>query len=170
MFFVIHINDFHSFTETLRKWPPFYFTERYCNKPLEIPKIFPNEENITISRGDSVWIPIWAIHRDPKFWWDPEVFDPERFATHNMHNLVPNSFIPFGVGPRSCVGVGMALMQIKVIVSEILTIFEVVQVRQTTQNILLDHRTFNLSPVGGIYLGLKKRFMWFLILYDYIYW
>ncbi|XP_044758905.1 uncharacterized protein LOC123316755 [Coccinella septempunctata] len=146
-------------SETLRKWPPIYFTERRCNRSFTFTKQSPNEKNVHLSVGDNVWIPIWAIHRDPKYWWNPEVFDPDRFIPQTQNTILHHTFIPFGSGPRGCLASKFTIMQIKIIVSEILTIFEVVPVKNTPQHVVLDHNTFNLSPKDGIWLGLKKRFI-----------
>ncbi|XP_045476899.1 cytochrome P450 9e2-like [Harmonia axyridis] len=146
-------------SETLRKWPPCYFTERCCNETWIIKKRWANERNAWLLDGDAVWIPIWAIHRDPKHWWQPEVFDPERFSPNSHKTIEPGTFIPFGVGPRTCLGDKYSLSQIKIVVSEILALFEVVPTNKTPKTIELNHRTLNLSPKDGLWLGLKKRFM-----------
>lgn len=49
-------------------------------------------------------IPIYGLHHDPKHFPDPEKFDPERFSEENKHNIAPNTYLPFGVGPRNCIG------------------------------------------------------------------
>lgn len=49
-------------------------------------------------------IPIWPIHRDPQYYENPDKFDPERFSDENKHKIQPFTYMPFGIGPRSCVG------------------------------------------------------------------
>lgn len=49
-------------------------------------------------------IPIMAIHRDPQYFENPLKFDPERFSDENKHNIKPFTYIPFGLGPRNCIG------------------------------------------------------------------
>lgn len=49
-------------------------------------------------------IPIWAIHRDPNLFPRPNEFDPERFSEMNKANINPMSYMPFGIGSRSCLG------------------------------------------------------------------
>lgn len=51
-----------------------------------------------------IGIPIFAIQRYPEYFPDPEKFDPERFNDENKHKIRPCSFIPFGSGPRNCIG------------------------------------------------------------------
>lgn len=57
-----------------------------------------------IEKGSNIAIPIYSIQQDPKYYPDPERFDPDRFSDANKHNIVPGSYIPFGIGPRNCIG------------------------------------------------------------------
>lgn len=51
-----------------------------------------------------VLISVFSIHRDEKYYPNPEIYDPERFSDENKHKILPFSYIPFGVGPRNCIG------------------------------------------------------------------
>lgn len=62
------------------------------------------ESNITLNVGDKLIIPIYSLHRDPKYYSDPEVFDPERFTEENINSRPLGTFLPFGDGPRICIG------------------------------------------------------------------
>lgn len=75
-----------------------------CVKEYTIEPIKPTEQPLTISEGMPVFIPIRAIHYDPKYFPNPDRFDPERFSEENKHSIVPGSYIPFGIGPRNCIG------------------------------------------------------------------
>lgn len=48
--------------------------------------------------------PIHAIHMDEKYFPEPEKFDPERFSDDNKHDIKPGTYLPFGIGPRNCIG------------------------------------------------------------------
>jgi cytochrome P450 family 9 len=88
------------FTETLRLYPPASAVDRICVKPYTLKSDPPME----MSPGDVVFIPILGLHRDPSHYPDPERFDPERFSDENKQNINPMTYLPFGVGPRSCIG------------------------------------------------------------------
>lgn len=57
-----------------------------------------------INEGDGIWVPIYGIHRDPKYYANPDKFDPERFSDANKDTIQPFSYLPFGSGPRNCIG------------------------------------------------------------------
>lgn len=57
-----------------------------------------------MKKGESIWLPLHMIHLDPDYWKEPEKFDPERFSDENKKNIKQSSYLPFGIGPRGCVG------------------------------------------------------------------
>lgn len=59
---------------------------------------------VTIPKGLKIWIPTYAIHNDPDIYPDPDKFDPERFSEDNIKQRHPMHFLPFGHGPRNCIG------------------------------------------------------------------
>jgi cytochrome P450 family 6 len=86
----------------LRKYPPVPELNRICTKDYKVPG-----SNIVIKKDTKVWIPVLGLHRDPEFYPDPEKFDPERFSDDNKNQHRPYTFIPFGEGPRVCIGTYM---------------------------------------------------------------
>lgn len=90
-------------SETLRKWPPVVATDRACTIPYQLVNES-NGQKINFNRGDGIWIPILGLHRDPNYFPNPDLFDPERFSVENRNNIRPFTYIPFGVGPRNCIG------------------------------------------------------------------
>ena len=93
--------------ETLRLFPAAIFIERVPTEDYEL-----TGTGITIKKDHVVHIPAYAIHRDPEYFADPEVFRPERFLPENIaHNRY--TYLPFGAGPRSCLGMRLAQLEIK---------------------------------------------------------
>ena len=74
---------------------------------------FLGDTGLTIKKGMSIQIPIHAIHHCPDFYPSPNRFDPERFLPENRDKLIPYTYLPFGAGPRNCVGMRFALMEAK---------------------------------------------------------
>lgn len=87
--------------ESLRKWPPATVLRRQCVQDYNYNH---NSVNLLIEKGICIVISVYGIQRDPKYWPDPEKFDPERFNSVNKSKIIAGSFLPFGLGPRSCLG------------------------------------------------------------------
>lgn len=87
------------FAETLRLYPSLPLVPRVCTKDYPVPGT-----DFVLKPGTGVIISIMGIHRDPDLWPNPHAFDPERFTLKNREKIVPYSWIPFGEGPRICVG------------------------------------------------------------------
>jgi len=97
LYFVLTVSL--SFSETLRKYPPLVTLNRVVTKPYVIPGT-----QIKLKIGTKIVVPVHAIHYDPKYYSDPEAFEPDRFSDENIHNIQPNTYMPFGDGPRFCIG------------------------------------------------------------------
>lgn len=90
------------YTETFRIHPPAPIIRRVCTKKYTIP-----DSDVTLNVGETIIIPIYALHHDPKYYPKPEVFDPERFNDENKSLRPHSTFIPFGDGPRICIGMNL---------------------------------------------------------------
>lgn len=88
-------------SEALRKWPPAAITDRVCVKDYEYDD---GKRKFQIEKDIAFWIPIYAFHYEPKYFPEPEKFDPERFSDDNKSKIIPGTYIPFGIGPRNCIG------------------------------------------------------------------
>ncbi|EFN88978.1 Cytochrome P450 6A1 [Harpegnathos saltator] len=86
--------------ETLRKYPPATFLMRQSTSSYTFDSVKTN-----IPKGQPVWIPVYAIQRDPNIYPNPDIFDPERFKGEVMQNRNTMYYLPFGSGPRNCIGV-----------------------------------------------------------------
>lgn len=99
--------------EILRLYPPLPFLDRECDNIGEKGYSLEPVSEFTIPNKMPVYIPIYAIQRDEKYFPNPEEFNPERFAPENKDNIVPYSYMPFGIGPRACIGERFGMMQAK---------------------------------------------------------
>lgn len=97
--------------ETLRKYPPAPFLIRECTKTYHVPK-----SSLVIEKGTSVIISSFGMHRDPEIFEDPLAFKPDRFEESPTGNGKGQGlfYMPFGDGPRICIGMRMGKMTIKI--------------------------------------------------------
>ncbi|PNF15724.1 Cytochrome P450 6k1 [Cryptotermes secundus] len=138
--------------ETLRKYPPVVLITRECTKTIKL-----SGTDVTVEKGVQVLLPILALHRDPKYYPDPERFDPERFSEEERKKRPQFSYIPFGEGPRLCIGMRFAMMQVKVGLINVLSKFEVQASDKTPPIAEIDTRAVIMTPKGGMWLNLVKR-------------
>lgn len=93
-----------SFLESLRMYPPMFLIDRKCVRPYTFEPAAPDKQPLKVEPEQVLFIPAYAIHRDEKYYPEPERFDPERFSEENKPKIHPGSYIPFGIGPRNCMG------------------------------------------------------------------
>lgn len=86
-------------SETLRVYPPAGASDRKCTKDYKLPGT-----ELIVKKGQGLLVPIYAMQHDPEYFPEPEKFNPERFSKENEGNIVPYTYIPFGSGPRNCIG------------------------------------------------------------------
>jgi cytochrome P450 len=103
--------------ESLRLYPPVWaLFGREPHADVEL-------GGYVLPRGAQVIIFPWGIHRNPRFFEDPEKFDPGRFAPERVKELTPDAYIPYGLGPHLCIGAGFANMQMVLTVATVLQRF-----------------------------------------------
>lgn len=111
-----------SIKETLRLYTPLYHTPRVATKDTYF-------QGTHIPEGTTVTVGVAAMHRDPRYWHDPEEFQPERFLdgqTNKEQAKHPRlAWLPFGGGAHSCIGLAFGMMQIKLIIAALLTNFDI---------------------------------------------
>jgi cytochrome P450 family 9 len=110
--------------ESLRKWPVFRVTIRSCNKDYQLIDDTTGD-SYSIHKGTVLAIPIGAIQMDPKYFPDPEKFDPYRFSDENIASIQSGTYLPFSSGPRFCIGNRYALLKAKLFLFNILTRFRI---------------------------------------------
>ena len=96
-----------AIAETLRLYPPGWLLTRRAIADDRI-------GDVAVAAGDDVLIPPYLVHRHPAFWPDPERFAPERFRDPGQAQRSRFSYLPFGLGPRACIGEPLALMEMQV--------------------------------------------------------
>ncbi|KAL6420612.1 hypothetical protein ACFW04_014644 [Cataglyphis niger] len=83
--------------EALRLYPSVFSILRNIKEDVKL-------HSYDIPAGTMIYLNIYAVHRDPNFWPNPEVFDPDRFLPERIQNRHPYSYLPFSAGPRNCIG------------------------------------------------------------------
>lgn len=141
--------------EVMRIRPPVSFTDRICTKDCEL--VLDNGRKVKIDKGIQLWIPIYAYHRDPKYFPNPEKFDPERFSDANKGNINMAAYIPFGVGPRNCIGSRFSLVEAKVILYYLLKDFSLETNSQTEIPLKIQSTATGVYPKNGLYLNIRLR-------------
>lgn len=102
--------------EAMRLYPPGPYGARETTAELRL-------GDYTLPAGTTIFYPFWAVHMNPAHWPDPTRFDPDRFtpeASATRHRL---AYIPFGIGPRSCEGAALALVEAKLALAVVLKRF-----------------------------------------------
>ncbi|XP_028640341.1 cytochrome P450 3A9-like [Grammomys surdaster] len=135
--------------ETLRLYPVGGRLERVCKKDVEINGVF-------IPKGTVVMVPTFALHKDPKCWPEPEAFCPERFSKKNQDSINPYTYLPFGNGPRNCIGMRFALMNMKVALVRVLQNFCFQPCKETQIPLKLRKKGF-FQPEKPIILSAVSR-------------
>ncbi|XP_038141277.1 cytochrome P450 3A30 isoform X2 [Cyprinodon tularosa] len=135
--------------ESLRLFPIAPRLERVAKASVEI-------NGLVIPKDMVVMIPTWPLHRDPEMWPEPEKFKPERFSKKNKDKIDPYTYMPFGSGPRNCIGMRFALVMIKLAVVEILQQYSFSVCKETEIPFEMDVQGL-LAPKRPIQLKLVPR-------------
>ena len=143
-------------SETLRKWPQGSRLDRKCTKAFEIQPERVGEQVVKLKEGDFCWIPVYGLHMDPNYFPNPDAFDPERFNDENIEKIQPCTYLPFGSGPRNCIGSRFALLETKIVLYYLLLEFEFVPTEKTQIPIKIRKDSALLLPEKGFHIGFKR--------------
>jgi cytochrome P450 len=105
------------FRETVRLYPPITFIPRVAAEATKIGKY-------KVKRGAMIMISPWTIHRNENYWKNANVFDPDRFSIEREDELVAGAYLPFGLGPRVCVGAAFATTEATLIMARLIRRFD----------------------------------------------
>jgi cytochrome P450 len=133
------------FQETLRLYPPAYFFGREAAHDVVI-------AGMPIPTGTAIGICPYALHRDARFWDDPRAFDPDRFEPAREATQHRFAYLPFGGGPRVCIGNQFALMEGQIILA---TIAQHVK-PELVIDVIEPHPEVTLRPKDGVIAKIKR--------------
>ena len=112
----------------------------------------------TIPKNCAVSAAVWVLHHDEAFWSEPWTFDPERFSPENRDKIVEMTYMPFGEGPRNCIGRRFALMETKMALVELLRRFRLESCEKTPEKLRVRNKGITISVVGDeLWLKITRR-------------
>ncbi|XP_061196056.1 cytochrome P450 3A19-like [Saccostrea echinata] len=101
-------------------------------------------------------VSIFALHRSPKYWEEPEKYNLDRFLAKNKSNLTPYMFLPFGLGPRSCIAMRLSYLEAKCALVTILQKYKFLSCDKTEIPLKIDFRVL-LKPKNRLFLKMEER-------------
>ena len=136
--------------ETLRMYTPIsQLTRRVVVDKYKFP-------NVTLEKDTVVIIPAYAIHHHPDYYPEPEKFNPDRFMPENKHLLVPYTYMPFGQGPRNCMGMRFAYQEIKLCLARLILNYQFHSTPKTPEKLKITTK-FLLSTTPEFQVKISKR-------------
>jgi cytochrome P450 len=134
--------------EVLRLYPPAYLLARMAVAPFSV-------GGYEFSAGETVLVSQWVMHRDPRYYDEPEAFKPERWLNGLEERLPPGAYFPFGDGPRRCIGQGFAMLEATLVIGVIAQRFRfrLVPGRKVETEPLV-----TLRPKHGIWMTVHRAF------------
>lgn len=138
--------------EALRLFSPAVL-ERVCDKAFELPPALPGKNPFVIDKGMIVWIPLYAIHLDEKYYDDPEEFRPERFLDGNNDT---SFYFPFGLGPKMCMGYRFGTLMVKIVLFHLLARCELKHCAKT-KSFKFSKKNLTMMPENGFWINIQCR-------------
>lgn len=127
--------------ESLRLFPSVSNFGRAVTEDLQL-------KNFLIPAGSIINIHIYDLHRDPNYWPNPDVFDPDRFLPEAVQKRHPFAYVPFSAGSRNCIGQKFAMLELKVLIAYLLYNFEM-KALESIKNVKL-LQDMVITPMGPI--------------------
>jgi len=135
------------FRETLRLFPPVGFMARQASKTCPM-------RDKTVEKGASVVISPWLIHRHRDHWDQPDAFNPDRYLNDQSRESLQKAYLPFGMGPRVCMGASFALQEAALILSTVARHFQLFAV---PGHVPQPVGRLTIRSANGVRLTLRKR-------------
>lgn len=133
--------------ESMRIYPPAWSVGRVAVEDVQIGEYF-------LEKGTRVGVNLYVTHHSPDLWEDPERFDPDRFSPEREANIPRYAYLPFGGGPRVCIGNHFAMMEAKLILATIASRYKLRL--EPDQQVGMDAR-ITLNPHGGLPMTVIRR-------------
>ncbi|EDW47930.1 GM20170 [Drosophila sechellia] len=139
-------------SETLRLYTVLPVLNRECLEDYEVP----GHPKYVIKKGMPVLIPCGAMHRDEKLYANPNTFNPDNFSPERVKERDSVEWLPFGDGPRNCIGMRFGQMQARIGLAFLINKFKFSVCDQTTIPIVYSKKTFLISSETGIFLKVER--------------
>lgn len=133
--------------EGMRLYPPAWSFARTVKEPFEL-------ENYTLPVNSTLIVLPYVIHRDARWFPDPERFDPERFSPEREASIPKYAYLPFGGGPRVCIGNAFAMMEARLILAGVVQRYRLVL---AASGPVVPEPLITLRPKGGMPMTLVAR-------------
>ena len=133
--------------ESLRLYPPAWILSRELTNDCQI-------GDRHFSRGTVIYFSQWAVHRDARFFKDPEQFNPDRWADNLSQRLPRCAYFPFGAGARVCIGKAFSMMETTLILTMVIQKFRLTLVPEHHIELL---PSFTLRPKQGVKMAIAQR-------------
>lgn len=133
--------------ESMRLYPPAYGFSRVANQTTRL-------GDYDVPKGTVLNLFTYGAHRDPKHWPDPNRFEPERFSEANEKQIPRYAYLPFGGGPRVCVGNSFAMMEARLLLA---TLAQRYRLRLSPGQAVVTDPLITLRPKGGLHMHVEPR-------------
>lgn len=133
--------------ESLRLFPPAWMPGRETTEPVDL-------GGYRITRGTTIFMPACVIHRDARWFDDPDAFRPGRWADSLLQHIPRYAYFPFGGGPRICIGNNFALMEAALVLA---TIARTYRMRLAPNTVVEPLASMTLRPAHGLGMIVQRR-------------
>ncbi|CAH1645291.1 unnamed protein product [Spodoptera littoralis] len=143
--------------EATRKWSVAVVMDRVCTESYVLPPPRKNGTPYLVQPGDVVYNVVNSIHMDETYHPSPDTFDPDRFSDANKYNINSFTHMPFGMGPRSCLGMRYSMLKMKVLLCHIILNYKIVRCKRTSDPLRLQPLDFSVRAIGDTYVQFQRR-------------
>ncbi|XP_011146766.2 cytochrome P450 9e2 isoform X2 [Harpegnathos saltator] len=144
--------------ESQRMYPLTALIDRECLAEFELPPTLIGAKPFTVKKGQGILFPIYGLHYDPEYFEKPEKFNPDRFLGEQKKHILNNGvYLPFGLGPKKCIGYRFALMEIKLLLFHLLARCDLLPCEKTQIPLKFARHNIFLNTEGKLWLKVKPR-------------